>query len=176
MKKYPQNGYTLRFKDKELEKEYVAFHKKTTYRHTRNAMILSLVIFYMFHFVDGQIVAGLKQQVVANKTVVEQLLNDNILLHNSVTNIFTQNIEGLLRQQSGLGSQIEENIWKIRYNTLILGVIIFLVSGMKRFRNYQEYFAIALGVFGSIAISVIISYVSGTASYIHLVGLTILMP
>jgi len=175
MDKYPQNSYTLKFKDKQLEKEYVSFHKKITYMHRRNAMILILVIFYLFHFVDGQIVAGLKQQVAANKTVVEKLLNDNVILHNKLTDLVTNNLEGVLRQNEGIGSKIENNIWQIRYNTLIVGVLLLLISSMKRFRQKQEYFAVAIGVFCSIAISVIISYVSGTAAYIHLVGLTIIM-
>lgn len=175
MKKIPQNSYTLKFKDKELEKEYIAFHKKNTYRHTRNAIILGLILFYAFHFIDSQIVAGLKSQVKTNKSVVEQLINENVVIHNSLAQMITGNFEEILLQKKEFTSEIEENIWKIRFNTLILGVILFLITGLKRFEKYQEFVAVNIAVFGSVAVSVMISYVSGTAAYIYLSGLVLIM-
>lgn len=175
MSKIPQNKYTLKFKDNALEKEYIDFHKKNTYRHTRNAIILGLILFYSFHFIDYQIVAGLKSQTQVDKSMVEQLINENIVMHNTVTNMITSNFETLLLQNREFTNEIEKNIWRIRFNTLILGVILFFITGMKRFHNIQEYVAVGVGVFGSIAVSVMISYVSGTAAYIYLAGLVIIM-
>ena len=175
MKKIPQNGYTLKFKDNTLEKEYIQFHKKNTYRHTRNAIILGLILFYAFHFIDAQIVAGLQSQVKMQSSVVEKIINDNVLINNSVSNMITGNFEEILLQKKDFANEIESNIWKIRFNTLILGVILFFISGMRRFRNYQELVAVNIGVFGGIAVSVMISYVSGTAAYIYLAGLVLIM-
>ena len=170
-----QNNYTLKYKNKLLEKEYISFHKDTTLKHTRNAMILALILFYMFHFIDGQIVLGLKSQANAGKTVVETMLNDNLVLHNKITNIITTNLENILLQREEFTSAIEGNIWKIRFNTLMLGIFIFAISFMPRFKNYQEYFASMLAIFGSIAISIMISYVSGMAAYVYLSGLILIM-
>lgn len=175
MKKIPQNGYTLWFKDKDLENEYIAFHKKNTYRHTRNAIILGLILFYAFHFIDSQIVAGLKSQIKTDRSVVEQIINENVFIHNSVTQMITGNFEEILLQNKEFTSEIESNIWQIRFNTLLLGVVLFLITSHKKFRNIQEYVAIGIGVFGSIAVSVMISYVSGTAAYIYLSGLVLIM-
>jgi class 3 adenylate cyclase len=96
-------------------------------------------------------------------------------MHNSVADLISGNVEDILLQNKEFTSEIESNIWRIRYNTLLLGVVVFLISGMKRFENYQEHVAVSIGVVGSIAVSIMISYVSGTASYIYLVGMTILM-
>ncbi len=175
MKKIPQNGYTLKFKDKALEKEYIQFHKKNTYRHTRNAMIIGLILFYAFHFIDSQIVLGMQTQASVDKTVVEKIINENALLNNPVANMITGNFEDILLQNDEFKSEIESNIWKIRFNTLVMGVALFFLTTMKRFRNYQEYVAMAQGVAGAMAVSVIMTYVSGAASYIHLCGLVLLM-
>lgn len=175
MKKIPQNGYTLKFKDKTLEKEYIEFHKKNTYRHTRNAIILGLILFYAFHFIDSQIVAGLQKQVNVDKSVVEKIINENVLINNSLSNMITGNFEEILLQKKEFTNEIESNVWRIRFNTLLLGIGLFLLSGMKRFRNYQEIVAVNIGVFGSIAVSIMISYVSGTAAYIYLSGLVLIM-
>lgn len=170
-----QSGYTLKYKNRELEKEYIQFHKITTKKHTRNAMIIALVLFYLFHFIDGQIVSGLKSQVDADKTVVEKILNDNLVMHNKVTNLITNNFENILLQREEFTSTLQSNIWKIRFNTLMLGILIFAISFMKRFQNYQEYFAASVGIFGSIAVSIMISYVSGMASYVYLSGLILII-
>lgn len=175
MLKTEQNSYTLKYNNNELEKEYIQFHKETTLKHTRTAMILALILFYMFHFIDAQVVAGLKSQVNVDKTIVETMLNDNLVMHNKITNVITENFENILLQREEFASDIESNIWKIRFNTLMLGVFLFIISFMKRFKNYQEYFAAFLGLFGSIAISIMISYVSGMAAYIYLSGLILIM-
>ena len=170
-----QNKFTLEFKEKKLEQEYVHFHKITTLTHTRNAIILGLIMFYLFHFIDSQIVAGLNKQIKTNQTVMEKLLNDNMLIHNSLTSMVTNNIEKILRQNEQIKSNIENNIWKIRFNTLMLGMFIFGLSFLKRFKYSHEYFALLIGVIGGIAISIMISYVSGMASYIYLSGLMLIM-
>jgi len=175
MEKIEQNKYTLEFKDKKLENEYIKFHQLSNISHTRNAIILGLVMFYLFHFIDFQIVAGITNQFNSNQTIIEKLLNENLIIHNSITQSLTNDIEEILRQKKQMKSEIENIIWKIRFNTLMLGLIIFLFSLLKRFKRYQEYFAAFIGIIGGIAMSIMISYVSGTASYIYLSGLMLVM-
>ena len=175
MKKIPQNKYTLKFKDKSLEKEYIDFHKRTTYRHTRNAIILSFLIFYAFHFIDSQIVAGINAQSNVDKTTIEKLINNNILINNDATKILKKNIENILLQNKKFVSEVESNIWSIRFNILLIGILVFFITGLERFKKYQEIVAVTIGVAGSIAVSIMISYVSDTAAYIYLVGMTISM-
>jgi class 3 adenylate cyclase len=175
MENIETNKYTLRFKDSELENKFVAFHRRTTTKHTRSSIIVALILFYLFHFIDGQIVSGLSTQADVQKTVVENILNDNPLLHNKVTSLVTDTFEDILLQDKKFTNELESNIWKIRYNTLILGAILLGFTYIKRFRRYTEYFAAAIGVFGAIAISIMISYVSGMASYIYLSGLMLVI-
>ena len=173
--KAEQNSYTLKFKDKELEREFVDFHKEHTMSYTRNAIILALVMFYLFHFIDNQIVAGLQLQNAGDRTMIENVLNENMLLNNPLTSLIKDPFENILLQQKDFTTQLENNIWKIRFNTLIVGLIVFAISFMKRFRGKLEYFAAAIGIFGGIAVSIMISYVSGTASFIYLSGLMLIM-
>jgi class 3 adenylate cyclase len=171
-KQYEQNRLTLRFKNNALERQFVADYRKSIIKHTRGSIIVALVIFYLFHFIDGQIVAGLSAQIDNQKTVVEEILNNNLVMHNILVSSATDIFEDVLLQGKKFTNEIEGNIWKIRYNTLILALILFGLSYMKRFRIYTEYFAATIGVLGIVALSIMISYVNGgTASYIYLSGL-----
>lgn len=173
--KYTMNKLTLHFNDVSLEKEYRKFHIASTFKYTKLAMILGLVMFYFFGFIDSQIVDGLKNQNRCTTTVIEQTINNNVLLNNSLTNLVKTPFETIMRQNNQSVNELEASIWKIRFNTLLIGFFLFGLCYINFFKNKIEILAAFMGIVGSVSVSLMISYVSGTASYIYLSGLILIM-
>lgn len=173
--KYNINKFNLQFDDKNLEKEYVDFHLTSTFKHAKMAIVLGLVMFYLFSFVDGQIVQGLKFENNTKTTIIEQTLKDNLILNNKIADVVKTPFETILRQNNQFVNELENNIWKIRFNALIIGIILFSLTYIKSFKTKIEYIASLVGIIGSVAVSLMISYVSGSASYIYLSGLILIM-